>query len=38
MAIYSGYLPNPNEYNEWNLAEINYLLDHWQQKNQRKKK
>lgn len=29
-AIYSGVLPNPDEYNEWDLILIEPFLHHWE--------
>ena len=38
MAIYSGALPNPNEYEEWNEAHIEPFLINWQERIKRRKK
>lgn len=38
MAIYSGALPNPNEYNEWESTHVEPFLINWQDRINRRNK
>ncbi len=38
MAIYSGALPNPNEYEEWDDNHVEFFLKAWEERIKRRKK
>jgi hypothetical protein len=38
MAIYSGALPNPNEYSEWESTHVEPFLINWQDRINRRNK